>query len=103
MGRRRGQDECQDDSIHDISKNNAGNNNNNKDQGGRNNNNNNNYLGPKRKPDNTVAAIQHPAKDSSKNTSDGFRDLLKEKCPWHLYDNHATDQCYQLRQALKDS
>jgi hypothetical protein len=28
---------------------------------------------------------------------------LKEKCPWHLEGNHATEQCYQLRRALKDS
>jgi hypothetical protein len=72
----------------------------NRDQGGRNNNNN---LGPnrKRKPDNTVAAIQRLAKDNSKKTSGGFKDLLKEKCPWHLEGNHTTEQCYQLRGALK--
>jgi hypothetical protein len=76
---------------------------NNGNQGGRNNNNNNNYSGPnhKRKPDNTIAAIQHPAKESSKKNSDGFKDLLKEKCPWHLNGNHSTEQCYQLRHALK--
>jgi hypothetical protein len=88
--------------IRGKSKNNTGgNNNNNKDQGGRNNN---NYSGPnhKRKPNNTVTAIQRPAKDNSKKTSGGFRDLLKEKCMWHLDDNHTTDQCYQLRRALKD-
>jgi hypothetical protein len=77
-------------------------NNNNRDQGGRNNN---NYLGTNRKckPDNTVAAIQRPAKDNSKKTSSGFKDLLKEKCPWHLEGNHTTEQCYQLRRALKDT
>jgi hypothetical protein len=60
---------------------NSGNNNGN--QGGRNNN---NYSAPnrKRKPDNTVAAIQRPAKENSKKTSGGFKDLLKEKCMWHL-------------------
>jgi hypothetical protein len=65
----------------------------------------NNYSGPncKRKPDNTVTAIQHPAKENSKKTSGGFKDLLKEKCPWHLDDNHTTEQCYQLRRALKDT
>jgi hypothetical protein len=65
------------------------NNNNNRDQGGRS----NNYLGPnrKRKPDNTVAAIQRPAKGNSKKTSGGFKDLLKEKCPWHLDGNHTTE------------
>jgi hypothetical protein len=87
------------DSSRGKSKNNTGGNNNNKDQGGRNNNNNNNYSGPnhKRKPDNTVATVKHPAKDNSKNTSDGFKNLLKEKCPWHLDGNYTTDQCYQLR------
>jgi hypothetical protein len=76
------------------SNNNNNNNNNNRDQGGRN----NNYSGPnrKRKLDNTVAAIQRPAKDNSKKTSGGFKDLLKEKCSWHLEGNHTTEQCYQL-------
>jgi hypothetical protein len=79
----------------------GGNNNNNKDQGGRS----NNYLGPNlsRKLDNTVAAIQRPTKDNSKKTSGGFKDLLKEKCTWHLEGNHTTEQCYQLRRALKDT
>jgi hypothetical protein len=26
---------------------------------------------------------------------------LKEKCSWHLNGNHTTEQCYQLRHALK--
>jgi hypothetical protein len=80
----------------------GGGNSNNGNQGGRNNN---NYSGPnrKRKPDNTVAAIQHPAKENSKKTSSGFKNLLKEKCLWHLDDNHTTEQCYQLRRALKDT
>jgi hypothetical protein len=57
--------------------NNNNNNNNNGNQGSRN----NNYSGPnhKRKPDNTVATIKRPAKDNSKKTSGGFKDLLKEK------------------------
>jgi hypothetical protein len=29
--------------------------------------------------------------------------LLKEKCPWHLHGNHTTEQCYQLRRALKNT
>jgi hypothetical protein len=92
------------DDIRGKSKQNAGGNNNNinnnRDQGGR-----NNYSGPnsKHKPENTVAAIQRPVKDNSKKTSDGFKDLLKEKCLWHLEGNHTTEQCYQLRRALKDS
>jgi hypothetical protein len=90
------------DAIRGKSKKNVGGSNNNHwDQGGRN----NNYSGPnrKRKPDNTVAAIQRPAKDNPKKTSGGFKDLLKEKCPWHLEGNHTTEQCYQLRRALKDT
>jgi hypothetical protein len=78
------------DSIRGKSKNNTGSNNNNKDQGGRNNK---KHSGPnyKRKPDKTIMAIQRPAKDNSKKTSGSFRDLLKEKCPWHLDGNHTTD------------
>jgi hypothetical protein len=90
------------DAIRGKSKQNTGGgSNNNGNQGGRS----YNYLGPnrKRKPDNTVAAIQRPAKDNSKKTFGGFKDLLKEKCPWHLDDNHTTEQCYQLRRALKDT
>jgi hypothetical protein len=90
------------DAIRSKSKQNTGgSNNNNRDQDGRK----NNYSGPnrKRKPDNTVVAIQRLAKDNSKKTSGGFKDLLKEKCPWHLEGNHTTEQCYQLRRALKDS
>jgi hypothetical protein len=48
-------------------------------------------------------AIQRPANDNSKKTSGGFKDLLKEKCPWHLDGNYTTEQCYQLRRALKDT
>jgi hypothetical protein len=90
------------DAIRGKSKQNTGgNSNNNGNQGGRS----NNYSRPnrKRKIDNTVAAIQRPAKDNSKKTSSGFKDLLKEKCPWHLDGNHTTEQCYQLWQALKDT
>jgi hypothetical protein len=90
------------DAIRGKSKQNASSiNNNNLDQGG----NNNNYSGPNRKhkPVNTIAAIQRPAKDNSKKTSGGFKDLLKEKCLWHLEGNHTTEECYQLRRALKNS
>jgi hypothetical protein len=48
-------------------------------------------------------AIQRSAKHNSKKTSGGFKNLLKEKCLWHLDGNHTTKQCYQLRQALKDT
>jgi hypothetical protein len=32
-----------------------------------------------------------------------LKDLHKEKCSWHLEGNHTTEQCYQLRRALKDT
>jgi hypothetical protein len=82
------------DAIRGKSKQNTGGrSNNNGNQGGRNNN---NYSGPNRKrmPDNTAVAIQRPAKENSKKTSSGFKDLLKEMCPWHLDGNHITEQCY---------
>jgi hypothetical protein len=91
------------DAIRGKSKQNTGGgSSNNGNQGGRNNN---YYSGPnrKRKPDNTVAAIQRPVKENSKKTFGGFKDLLKEKCPWHLDGDHTTEQCYQLRRALKDT
>jgi hypothetical protein len=91
------------DAIRGKNKQNPGgsSNNNNRDRGGRN----NNYSGPKRKckPDNTVAAIQRPAKDNLKKTFGGFKDLLKEKYLWHLEGNHTTEHWYQLRRAHKDS
>jgi hypothetical protein len=90
------------DAIHGKRKQNTGGgSSNNGNQGGRS----NNYSSPnrKRKPDNTVAAIQRLAKENSNKTSDGFKDLLKEKCPWHLDGNHTTEQCYQFRRALKDT
>jgi hypothetical protein len=102
------------DSNRGKGKNNTGGNNN-KDQGGRNNNNNNYYYyyyyyyyylsGPnrKRKLDNTVVAVQRPAKDNMKKTSGGFKNLLKQKCPWHQDSNHTTKQCYQFRRALKET
>jgi hypothetical protein len=67
---------------------------NNGNQGGHNNN--YYYSGPnrKRKPNNTVAAIQRHAKENLKKNSGGFKDLLKEKCSWHLNGNHTTEQCY---------
>jgi hypothetical protein len=73
---------------------------NNKDQGGRNNNNNNNYYSGanrKCKPDNTVAVVQCPTKDTNKKTSGGFKDLLIEKCSWHQDSNHTTEKWYELR------
>jgi hypothetical protein len=92
------------DSNRGKGKNNMGSKNN-KNQGSRQNNNNNYYSGPKRKrkPYNTIVAIQCSAKDNSKKTSDGFKELLKEECPWHPENNHTTEKCYRLRRALKDT
>jgi hypothetical protein len=78
------------DAIRGKSKQNTGgNSNNNGNQGGCG----NNYSCPnrKRKPENTVVAIQHPTRNNSKKTSGGFKDLVTEKCPWHLDGNHTTE------------
>jgi hypothetical protein len=92
------------DAIHGKNKQNTGGGSgNNGNQGARSNNNNYSGSNRKRKPDNTVAAIQRPAKENSKKNSGGFKDLLKEKCPWHLEGNHTTEQCYQLKRALKST
>jgi hypothetical protein len=42
-------------------------------------------------------------KENSKKNSGSFKDLLEEKCPWHLDGNHTIEQCYQLRRALKST
>jgi hypothetical protein len=38
-----------------------------------------------------IDLFQRPTKDNSKKTSSGFKDSLKEKCPWHLEGNHTTE------------
>jgi hypothetical protein len=48
-------------------------------------------------------AIQRPTKENSKKNSGGFKELPKEKFPWHLDGNHTTEQCYQLMRALKST
>jgi hypothetical protein len=96
-------DSAKKDAIRGKNKrNNGGGSGNNGNQGGRNNN---NYSGPnrKRKPENTVAAIKRPEKENSRKNSGGFKDLLKEKCPWHLNGNHTTEKYDQLRHALKST
>jgi hypothetical protein len=42
-------------------------------------------------------------KDGNKKTSSGFKELLKERCPWHQKSNHTIEHCYQLWQTLKDT
>jgi hypothetical protein len=63
------------------------------------------YSGPNRKckPDNISAVVQHAMKDNNKKTSVSFKDLLKEKSLWHSENNHTTEQCFQLRRALKET
>ena len=70
------------ESTHGKNNNNSGNDNYNNKQG--NCLNKNNYSGTpnrKRKPDNTIAAIERPSKDNNKNNSDSpnFTELLKQK------------------------
>jgi hypothetical protein len=68
------------DAIRGKSKQNTGgNSNSNGNQGGRS----NNYSGPNRKPDNTVAAIQLPAKDNSMKTSEREVPMASGRQPHH--------------------
>ena len=54
----------------------------------------------KRKPDNTVAAMETTAKPED---DPHWATLTKQKCPWHPDGDHTTEQCYQLRRALKNT
>ena len=58
----------------------------------------------KRKPDNTVAAMDRPAKGTQKRDPDTptFKQLLQKQCPYHPTSKHSTDECLQLRNAQKN-
>jgi hypothetical protein len=62
------------------------------------------YSGPprKRKPDNLVAAVDHPSRGKKTTTQEEFEKLLQKKCPWHLGANHAAIDCYHLRRTFSN-
>jgi hypothetical protein len=94
-------------SIRGKSKHNTGSNNNN-------NNNNNNKKGVAATTTTQVltASVSQTTqswlynalrKTTRKRPLAASKTCSKEKCSWHLEGNHTTEQCYQLRQALKDT
>jgi hypothetical protein len=56
------------------------------------------YPGPpqKRKPDDLIAAVDHPSRGKKSMTQEEFEKLLQKKCPWHPGANHAAIDCYHL-------
>ena len=66
----------------------------------------NNYQGGqnrKRKPDNTVAAMQRSAKNSNNQDRTPFIELLKKQCPWHPLSKHSALDCITLRKVLREA
>jgi hypothetical protein len=62
------------------------------------------YLGPsqKHKPDDLVAAVDHPSRGKKTTMQEEFEKLLQKKCPCHLGANHAAIDCYQLRRTFSN-
>jgi hypothetical protein len=63
------------------------------------------YSGPprKRKPDDLIAAVDHPPRGKKSTTQEEFEKLLQKKCPWHPGANHAAIDCYHLRRTFSNS
>jgi hypothetical protein len=62
------------------------------------------YSGPsrKRKPDDTVAALDRPQRGRKPTTQEQFEKLLQNKCPWHPGGAHAVIDCYHLRKTFSN-
>jgi hypothetical protein len=56
----------------------------------------------KRKPDDLVAAVDHPSRGRKTTTQEEFEKLLQKKCPWHPGANHAAIDCYHLRRTFSN-
>jgi hypothetical protein len=57
----------------------------------------------KRKPDDIIAAMDHPSRGKKLTTQEEFEKLLQKKCPWHPGANHAAIDCYHLRRTFSNS
>jgi hypothetical protein len=62
------------------------------------------FSGPsrKRKPDDLVAAVDHPSRGRKMTTQEQFEKLLQKKCPWHPGAKHAAIDCYHLRRTFSN-
>jgi hypothetical protein len=60
------------------------------------------YSGPSRKckPDDLVAAVDHPLRGKKLTTQEQFEKLLQKKCPWCPNSKHAAIDCFQLRRTF---
>jgi hypothetical protein len=63
------------------------------------------YSGPSRKckPDDLIAAVDHPSRGKKSTTQEEFEKHLQKKCPWHPGANHAAIDCYHLRRTFSNS
>jgi hypothetical protein len=63
------------------------------------------YSGPPRKhrPDDLIAAVDHPSRCKKLTMQEEFEKLLQKKCPWHPGANHAAIDCYHLRRTFSNS
>jgi hypothetical protein len=59
-------------------------------------------LSQKRKPDDLIAAMDHPSRGKKSTTQEEFEKLLQKKCPWHPGANHAAIDCYHLRSTFSN-
>jgi hypothetical protein len=57
----------------------------------------------KRRPDDLIAAVDHPSRGKKSTTSEEFEKLLQKKCPWHPGANHAAIDCYHLQRTFSNS
>jgi hypothetical protein len=57
---------------------------------------------PKRKPDDLIAAVDHPPRGRKTTTQEQFKKLLQKKYPWHPGANHAAIDCYNLRRTFSN-
>jgi hypothetical protein len=56
----------------------------------------------KRKPDDLVAAVDHPPRGRKTTMQEQFEKLLQKKCRWHLGANHPAINCYNLRRTFSN-
>jgi hypothetical protein len=59
-------------------------------------------LSRKRKPNDLIAAVDHPPRGRKTTTQEQFEKLLQKKCPWHPSANHAAIDYYNLRRSFSN-
>jgi hypothetical protein len=62
------------------------------------------YSGPSRlrKPDDLVAAVDHPSRGKKTIMQEEFEKLLQKKCAWHPGANHTVIDCYHLQRTFSN-